>query len=342
VLHWGLRQVGLAGTGSYEGNAGARKLKTATFVLVEALEKVAAQVLTAREKGGQSLTDRIVSREAFAQDLAVLRGASVPEEDLRVLLRFLERDKQALSYNDKTIKFKPPSLARPEPVTSQDTDIASLKALISALASQCTALSQRISSLTDIASSSVKAGNRVAALSALRSKKLAEKSLQQRSDTLHQLEEVFTRIEQAIDQVEIIKVMDASASVMRDLNQKVGGVEAVENVVERLQEEMGKVDEVGKVLEEPLNADAALDEGEIDDELEAMEIEQKKAQEAVEAEKTRKRLEELERFGEKEKATESGSELEEGTKRLSQMSIEDDGRGKSQQEKKDGLIAEET
>jgi charged multivesicular body protein 7 len=66
VLQRGLRQVGLAGTGSYEGTAGARKLKTAAFVVVEALEKVAAQVLASREKAGHSLTDRILSREAFA------------------------------------------------------------------------------------------------------------------------------------------------------------------------------------------------------------------------------------------------------------------------------------
>jgi charged multivesicular body protein 7 len=86
--------------------------------------------------------------------------------------------------------------------------------------------------------------------------------LQQRSDTLHQLEEVFIRIEQAVDQVEIVKVMDASASVMKDLNKKIGGIEGVENVVERLQAEMGEVDEVGKVLEEPLNGGVVVDEGE--------------------------------------------------------------------------------
>ena len=53
---------------------------------------------------------------------------------------------------------------------------------------------------------------------------------------------------------------------MKDLNKKIGGVEGVENVVERLQAEMGKVDEVGKVLEERLNGGVVIDEGEIDDE----------------------------------------------------------------------------
>jgi charged multivesicular body protein 7 len=101
VLQWGLRQIGLAGTGNYEGSSGARKLKTSSFVLVEALEKVAAQVLAAREKRAQSLTDRIVSRDEFSQNLAALPGALVSDEDVGILLRYLERDKQALSYNDK-------------------------------------------------------------------------------------------------------------------------------------------------------------------------------------------------------------------------------------------------
>jgi hypothetical protein len=71
-------------------------------VLVEALENVAAQVLAARERRGQSLTDRIVSREEFAHEFQALRrGVNVSEEDIRILLRFLERDKQALSYNAK-------------------------------------------------------------------------------------------------------------------------------------------------------------------------------------------------------------------------------------------------
>lgn len=101
VLQWGLRQIGLAGTGNYEGTSGARKLKTSAFVLVDALENVAAKVVAAQEKGGQSLTNRIVSREEFVRNLATQCHAAVSDEDVRILLRYLERDKQALSYNDK-------------------------------------------------------------------------------------------------------------------------------------------------------------------------------------------------------------------------------------------------
>lgn len=101
VLQWGLKQIGVAGSGNYEGTSGARKLKTSEFVLVEALENVAALVLTGQERRGQSLTDRILSREEFTQNVATLRGVAVSSEDVAILLRYLERDKQALSYNDK-------------------------------------------------------------------------------------------------------------------------------------------------------------------------------------------------------------------------------------------------
>jgi len=70
-------------------------------VVVGALEKVATQVLASREKAGQSFTHRTLSEEAFTQELATLRGTEVPEEDVKLQLRYLERDKQALSYDDK-------------------------------------------------------------------------------------------------------------------------------------------------------------------------------------------------------------------------------------------------
>lgn len=72
-------------------------------------------------------------------------------------------------------------------------------------------------------------------------------------------------------------------------------MENVENVVERLQEEMGKVDEIGKVLEEPLVPGAVVDEGKIDGELEATEQVERREREEKEAEVTRRRLQELEK-----------------------------------------------
>ena len=281
VLRWSLRQIGI-GANSYDVNG---RLRNGNLILVQALEEISKQVIAAQQKRGQNLTDRIMSREAFAQDMARTSDATLSDSDVSVLLRYLSRDRQILSYDNRTVKFKPQAADAPEPVTEQDANIASLKALIGSLETQTTSLENRITSLQATAQSSVKAGNKISALSALRSKKLAEKTLQQRLDTLHQLEEVYIKIESAADQVEIVNAMETSAGVLKGLNQKVGGVERVDQVMDSLREEMEKVDEVQNVTAEPLTSGAVVDESEIDDELEAMEAEQKREKEEIEAQK---------------------------------------------------------
>jgi charged multivesicular body protein 7 len=341
ILQWSMRQIGLGGAPSYDDFG---RLRPGDLVLVQTLEAVSKHVLAAQAKRGQGLTDRIVSRNMFVQDLGVWGGETLSHQDLEVLLRYLERDKQALSFDSKTIKFKALDSTLPEPINSQDTTIANLKLLMTNLTAQISTLETRITSLQAKALAAVKSGNKHTALSLLRSKKLAEKNLQQRTDTFHQLDEVFTSIEQAADQVEVMKAMEASARVLKSLNQQVGGVERVEDVVDRLQKEIGKVDEVGQVISEPLDPKAILDEEDVDEELAAMEAEQRNAEEWVEAEKTRKRLKELDRLEREKRDTEGVAELKEqdlegessevpleaSTKRLSDMSIEDD-QGKSNQ-----------
>jgi len=78
----------------------------------------------------------------------------------------------------------------------------------------------------------------------------------------------------------------------------------VDGMVDRLREEMGVVDEIGEIVGE-LGKNGAVDEGEVDDELEVMEREERERREAIErkeketrekreAEETRKKLDALE------------------------------------------------
>ncbi|KAK1060265.1 hypothetical protein LTR74_011985 [Friedmanniomyces endolithicus] len=160
----------------------------------------------------------------------------------------------------------------------------------------------------------------VTAKTALRQKKLAETKLQQRTATLMQTGEVYAKIEQAADQVEMVRVMEASSQTLRALNQKTGGVERVQDVMEGLRDEMTSVDEIHQAFNE--GSAGAVDEGEVEDELEAMEtaererveaVERKgrEVQEAEEAERTRLRLAELDQV-ETHEATEK-VQLEERT-----------------------------
>lgn len=319
VLRWSLRQVGIMKSGSYDVEG---RLRKGSLVLVPALEEVWKKLSNAHEAGAASLTDRIVSREGFIKEVNGLVQASLSKQDISVLLRYLARDKHLLSYDDTTVKFKSPTASLPEPISHEDRSIASLKTLISNLTAQTTTLTTRIATLQSAASTAVKSGNKASALSALRSKKLAERNLQSRLDMLHQLEEVYTKIEAAANQVEIVAAMESSASVLKSLNKKVGGVEKVEDVLEGLREEMDKVDEVGGVLVEPLDGRAVLDEAQVDEELEAMEREEKRRVEEKQAEETRKRLAELESAeAQAEKARREKEQQEKGQK------VEQDGRG---------------
>ena len=155
-------------------------------------------------------------------------------------------------------------------ISNQDRTIASLKSLIANLRQQIASITIRVNNLSENAQRAVIIKNRISALAALRSRKVAEATLAQRLDTLSQLECLYYRIEQAVDQVTMVRVMEASTGVLQNLHAEVGGISNVENIVEKLRDEMDKVDEIGNALEVAGQGDATVDESLIDDELEAL------------------------------------------------------------------------
>ncbi|KAJ5525102.1 hypothetical protein N7494_011752 [Penicillium frequentans] len=298
------------------------------LVLVENLEEAGDLVIKKATSGRPSKLDLILSKESFVEEYStILHDATeLSDSDFDVLLLYLSRDCGAIAYDGRTIKFK--STDEPAEITQQDTTIASIKTLISTISKQVTDMESKIAELTQSAKTALTNKNRISALSAVRSKKLVEHNLSQRLTTLAQLEEVYFKIEGAAGQVEIVQVMEASTGVLRGLHAQIGGAERVEDVVESLREEMAKVDEVGSIINE---AGPVIDEGEIDDELEAMEKSDQEAKEEREAEETRQRLAELDSSKEAsdeaarraQKTKDVDSELAESIDRLSNMSVED-------------------
>lgn len=137
--------------------------------------------------------------------------------------------------------------------------------------------------MSDEAQEAFRSKNRVATLAALRSKKLNETTLIQRSETLAQLEEVYRKIEQAADQATIVRVMEASTAVLQGLHAKTGGINHVDDVVEGLRDEMCKVDEVSSALEAGRSGDNMIDETAVNEELEQMEKQAKLDEEKAQA-----------------------------------------------------------
>ena len=291
IIKWSLRQAGLWNNGSYD-NLG--RLKIASLVLIEGLERLTQELSARQAETGQAITDRVMSRDMFSQLLMETEIGGLSQKELDILLRFLSRDKQMLSYDSETVKFKARSGAKCEPISEEDANIASMKALIASLTSQVSSLERKISDLQSTAQAAVQSKNRHAALSAIRSRKLAEKNLEQRTNTLNQLEEVFSKIEQAVDQVQVMQVMQASAETLRSLNQRVGGVDKVDAIMDDLREQMGQADEVGQIMQEPLDGKAVMDDAEIDDELEALEKDEVARKESMNEDAVRVKLADLE------------------------------------------------
>lgn len=294
VLQWSLRQVGVLG----QPQAPA-KMEVGNFVVLKNVE-VAADEILKKMKEHTSTADRVLSRTDFLRRFSTALNPSAPltTNDLNILLAFLARDKQAISYNAQTIKFKPEHEDVPQPVTEEDAAIANLRDTLANISAQLPPLMEKIAAADAAAREAVAAKQMVRAKAALRSKKLAESALAQRSDVALQLEQVYTDLQQAADQVEIVEAMRAGAAALKGLNEKVGGTEGVQGVVDAVNEQMATTEEITNIMNE---TSQPLDEDEIDDEFEALERVDREQREKEEAEKTAIRFAELEEAERKRK-----------------------------------------
>ncbi|KAK8081211.1 Snf7 family protein [Apiospora hydei] len=301
AVTWGLRTAGVIGQPGASG-----KMPKGKFVVLANLE-TGAKLFDAEARSRTTRFERTFSKPHFRREFEDLLGEGkvMSEADFDVLVTFLSRDKAMLATDGSIVKIRSADSADGAVITDEDTAIASLKELIEDLNKQTEVLNRRIDELSLKAQAAVVKKNRVAALAALKSKKMAQSNLATRYATLNQLEEVAAKVEQAADNVQLVKVMQTSTTALKSLNSQVGGADHVDAVFDRLREQMGEVDEVGNIISE---AGPAIDEAEVDDEFEAMLAEERKkeeeaerakkeAQQEEEAEETRRRLAELEKLG---------------------------------------------
>lgn len=286
-----------------KSTSGEDKVPQGRFVVLRNVETT-AKSLAERVTSADSRFDRTYTKSHFQKTFAdaLVQDRRLSETDVDILLIFLSRDKGIVVYDGKVVKIKGSSTDEDDTtITEEDAAVSSLKELIADMKQQTTLLTARVDELAAAAKEAVVKKNKVAALAALKSKKMTEASLEKRFATLNQLEDVAARIQEARDNVQLVSVMEASAGALKGLNEKVGGADRVEDVVDRLREQMGEVDEVGKIISEA-GAAPVVDEFEVDEELEAMEREEREKVEAAErkereareereAEETRRRLE---------------------------------------------------
>lgn len=154
-------------------------------------------------------------------------------------------------------------------------------------------LTARTATLADEAKMAIKKRNRPLALRVLRSKKMTEDNLMQRLETLSTLEGISAKIEQASDQIAVVRAIKNSTGVLRSLNQQVGKIETVEDTMEELQREMKSVDQVSEIFEDA-RRDTSVDDYSIDEELEDLAQQVRVDEERKEAQETQEKLSTIE------------------------------------------------
>ncbi|KAF7560232.1 hypothetical protein G7046_g3906 [Stylonectria norvegica] len=309
-MSWTLRQLGVA-----DPSRGDDKLPKGQYVVIKNVE-AAAKELGDRVAAKTSRFDRIFTKSQFQKAFAaaLVEDRRLSEPDLNVLLKFLSRDKGLIDYDGQIIRIR--GEGEQGGITEEDTAIASLKEQIDNLSHQTNLLNARIEELAQTSKDAVIRKNRVAALAALKSKKLAEASLATRYATLNRLEEVASKLEQAADQVQLVKVIESSTGVLESLNARVGGVERVNGVMDHMREQMSATDEVGAILAEATGA--VVDEGEIADELEAMEAQEREKEEAASRKKR-----EAEKMAREEEEAKEAAEAQKKLDELPDIPVED-------------------
>ena len=235
------------------------------------LQRASRAVLEQASQFAISNTSRVFSRELFASTFASVTGTeTIGPTDLNVLLIYLARDRAAVSYSPATgtIKFRSAAEHEPTAITEQDVAIASLRTLISSLGRSVEQLTSRVARSDAAAREAVANKQLITAKSALRSKRLGDSMLQKVTAQLAQLEEVYAKIEQAADQVDMVRVLEASTQTLKALNRQTGGADRVQGVVEGLRMEMMSTDEIGQAMNDV--SAGVVDDAEVEDELEAL------------------------------------------------------------------------
>jgi charged multivesicular body protein 6 len=123
---------------------------------------------------------------------------------------------------------------------------------------------------TEVARTCLARGDKPKALLALRRKKYQESLLSKTDAQLEQLEKLTSSVEFALVQKDVLYGLSQGTEVLKKINAEMGGVEAVEKLMEEGAEARAYQEEISQALAGQMSNE---EEDEVEDELEALERE---------------------------------------------------------------------
>lgn len=254
---------------SYKVGDKKNNLKSDRLISKKVLESYVFELLEKINKESDKsklLFDRIQFKK-YIESLNIKINGKAPkltDLDYEILLKYLNREKPKLNFNDEIIKF---SL---DEITEQDEAIVQLKTTIEDSHLKSEELNDKINLLDIKIKESLKSKNRELAKNLLRSKKIAQDSLIKQIETINQLDSVLFKIDEASSNIQLLNALEIGASLLKSLNNEIGGVERVEEIMDEIIDEKTKTDEISQEINKLSTPIDGIDEEEIDQEYEEM------------------------------------------------------------------------
>ncbi|KAF8136775.1 Snf7-domain-containing protein [Boletus edulis] len=196
-LWWAMEQLDILRSEDSYSEAEMWKRVEGEYVLLRLVERAADAVASFRRAFGSK----------------VLPGVSLSETDIRVLLRYLERDRRVLVQTRTVVKFMTDEHDRE--VTAIDRGILELKTAVANLQDQVDRLHGKVDETTKRVSAALRQQQKSIALAHLRFKKSLEEVLTKRLGTLQNLESTLMSVETAAGDIEIMKTYEKSTATLQ-------------------------------------------------------------------------------------------------------------------------------
>ncbi|CCG82680.1 SNF7 family protein [Taphrina deformans PYCC 5710] len=261
VVRWGVSRV-------YNPSARTRTTTAAlsgrTYVIVENLDRLVRSCAGVLRAPGGLYSDHITTPAVLERDLERESGRALSPRDLAALLVYLARDEGVLARSDTTIKF---AYRGNLSITDSDEAVAQVKATRASMARTTESLQDQEAQLETQLKAYVAAERRALALGALKSLKRVQRQLDAALDRDAQLAGLLAEIDRGVSQVELLDGMALGSQVLGQVLEKLGGVEAVEKVVDTVREQTQQVEEVASAMR--VDDRPGLDNDDDDEEVEA-------------------------------------------------------------------------
>ncbi|PVF94856.1 hypothetical protein CPB86DRAFT_788647 [Serendipita vermifera] len=288
---WALEHLNLVSPDASESATSLWKRVVGDYVVISVVEKLADSIIAAQdEKTSLTLSDSLYNTELFKKHAeSCLKGTSLPikslsDTDIKVLLKYLSRDRRLIVIQGEVIKFAEDPSTRQ--ITSIDRGVLELKATIERIEQQIDHVQSSIDTRTVQIKAALLAKRQEIAKLQLTSRKALESLLAQRAKTLTNLTAALSSIDQAHGDVAIMKAYEASSKVLKDILSKPElQRERVDEVMDKLREGMEGAEEIRKAVEEGgwevIEASGStVDEDELQKELDQIVAEEKAKEEA--------------------------------------------------------------